>query len=337
MRSRNELVHILTRILAAALPVFVAPASAQTFAPYRESIAAPWTIADDDFARHRDPAEWRVLAVQRISFVEDGASWHVFRIANTITPQGPLWMVLHDNENATFDAGLEALRSWGGVMMVVDTDPLGTSYAARFNRAVNYGEPIDPNRNFRETTPLYTATLLADLGSRPIVALHTNAYGYDRTLSDCGGSSDTGRGDTGSGEISVLLCDARHSPRPAIVPRWPFDDADTLALVPYLRGSDARASFCGKRLVARDFNMVFEGVDLTDGSLSNYATLHGRRYVNLETRERGYDPVDIAAARDRLVTMIDTVMRECVAIPAVSIDPRTPPPPPPGKVRRRRR
>ncbi len=305
----------LTLALLAAAPA----ADAQT-APRSEEAVDPATIDDADFARNRDPALWRGLSVRRISFVEQQASWRVFRIANDRKPAGPLWMILHDNENATFAAGLEAVRSWGGVAMVVDTGPNDTGYDARFNAAVTDGVPIDPNRNFFDWLPRYAGTLLADLGTgrqRPIIALHTNARGFDRALSDCS-SPDS----SGSGEISVGLCNARHLPRRAGVQRWPFDDDDTLALLPYPRGMDAQRGFCAKRLMARDFNIVFEGVGSSDGSLSNYATLHGLRYVNLETRERGSDPAAIAQARDRLITMIDAVMSECVAIPPVGLKPR---------------
>jgi hypothetical protein len=276
----------------------------------------PLSIADDDFARHRRPAEWQGLSVRPIIFAENGVTWRVWRIANLRRPRGPLWFVPHDNENAAFDAALELVRSWGGVAIVVDVDPFGASYDARFNRSS--GEPIDPNRNFYDAFPLYSTTLLADLagGRGPIVALHTNAAGYDSTLSLCGP-----RGDTGSGEISVLFCDATRSPRRAVAPRWPFDDTDTLAVSPALAGADPRASFCAKRLIALDFNLVFERVGSSDGSLSNYAALHGLDYVNLETRDRGLDPAGLAAARDRLVAMADAVMRECVAIPVVRLDP----------------
>ena len=290
--------------------------------PRTEEAVDPLTVIDDDFARHRDPAVWRGLSVRRISFVEQQASWRVFRIANDRKPAGPLWVILHDNENATFAAGLEAVRSHGGVAMVVDTGPIDTGYAARFNASVWGGAPIDPNRNFFEWLPIYAGTILADLAgpggtTRPIIALHTNAYGFDRSLSDCPPLDGAG-----SGEISVGLCDAKHLPHRATVRRWPFDDDDTLALLPHAYGSDIYAGFCAKRLIARDFNIVFEGVGTTDGSLSNYATYHRLRYINLETRERGSDPVGIAQGRDRLLAMIDAVMAECVAIPAVALKPR---------------
>lgn len=320
VRRRNDLFANLIRYVAALALAVGAPAFAQ-FTARTEEAVDPLTIDDDDFARVRDPAVWQGLQVRRISFVEGMASWRIFRIANLRRPAGPLWMIPHDNENASFAAGLEAVRSWGGVMIAVDTGPRDGYYDARFNGAVAGGEVIDPNRNFYEAFPVYIGTLLADLpagdavgGGRPIIALHINAFGFDPSLARCGPP-----GTGGSGEISVALCDAKHLPRRATTMRWPFDDDDTLALTPYAIGGDATTGFCARRMMARDFNLVFESVGISDGSLSNYALYHGLRYINLETRDRGDDPAGIAAARGRLLAMIDTVMAECVAMPRVEL------------------
>ncbi|NWN23090.1 hypothetical protein GY661_24895, partial [Escherichia coli] len=53
----------------------------------------PLTVQDDDFARHRDPAEWRGLAVSAIEFREERASWRLWRIANAKHSDGPLFFV----------------------------------------------------------------------------------------------------------------------------------------------------------------------------------------------------------------------------------------------------
>ena len=49
----------------------------------------PLTLQDDDFARHRDPATWRGLAVTRIEFREERGAWRLFRIVNVKKPRGP--------------------------------------------------------------------------------------------------------------------------------------------------------------------------------------------------------------------------------------------------------
>lgn len=276
----------------------------------------PLTIADDDFARQRYPEVWRGLAVQRIVFTEGAATWRLWRISNVGNPAGPLWVVTHDNENATFAAAVEAVKSWGGVAMVVDTGPVDTRYNARFNSDVA-GTPIDPNRHFLDANPAYVAQMLADLGepARLIVALHTNAPDFDPRLSDC----PTIR--PGRGAISVELCSSRYQPRPARARDWPFDDADSLVLMPHLDGRQRRSAPCAPLMAATDANLVFERVAASDGSLSNYAAQHGLAYLNIETEERGSSDAGIAQARDRLVAMIDLVMARCGAVPGLTLKP----------------
>lgn len=277
----------------------------------------PLTVADADFARHRDPALWQGLAVTRIAVEEGPVSWRFFRIANLAHPDGPLWVVTHDNENATFAAALVALRSWGGVAMIVDTGADDSDYSARFNWLTG-GVPIDPNRHFSDAHPIYTGTVLADLGRPPrlIIALHTNEPGFDRRFRDCGGAPGSGAGD-----ISIRLCSDRFHPTPAPNRAWPFDDDDSLALVPYLADHQPGDARCGPALVRAGMAVVFERVAKSDGSLSNYAAQHGLAYVNVETRERGSTPEGIALARDRLVAMIDRVMERCSAVPALTLRP----------------
>lgn len=276
----------------------------------------PMTIADDDFARRRDPELWRGLEVRRIVLTEGGTTWRFWRISNLEHPAGPLWVVTHDNENATFAAALTAVKSWGGVVMVVDTGPVDTRYNARFNSETT-GAPIDPNRHFVEAYPGYVAAMLDDLagGPRLIIALHTNAADFDPVLSDCPATRP------GRGAISVGLCNARYQPQPAKDRRWPFDDDDSLVLVPWQDPGGRASAYCSKPLVAADMNLVFEHVVVSDGSLSNYAIQHGLPYLNVETEERGSDPAGIALARDRLVRMIDQVMGRCADISGITLRP----------------
>lgn len=296
------------------LALIAGAAASQSADPPIIATIDPLTIADDDFARNRDPEVWRDLAVQQIVFTEASATWRLWRIANTAKPAGPLWVVTHDNENATFAAALTAVKSWGGVVMVVDTGPVDTRYDARFNAEV-VGKPIDPNRNFLETRPVYVARMLADLGdpARLIIALHTNAPDFDPNLSDCPALRP------GRGAISVGLCNSRYQPRPAAKRQWPFDDEDSLMLLPHLNGQPRASAPCGRLLASGDYNLVFERVGYSDGSLSNYAAQHGLAYVNVETEERGSSPTGIALARDRLVDMIDKVMQRCGPVPGVAL------------------
>src|SRR3569832_852981 len=262
----------------------------------------PLTVDDEDFARHRNPSEWAGLSVRRLSFNDGTLNWTVWRIVNDQRRDGPLWVLPHDNENATFGAVLIALHNYGGIAMAID------DRSNRMNYDSTSGASVDPNRHFYDAIPLYAGRILADVGTPPrlIVALHTNSPGFDQSLSLCPIA-----GLTGSGDISIKLCTARYIPRPSLKKAWPFDDDDSLALVPYAAGSDWRAAFCVRPLMAADFNLITEQVSSSDGSLSNYALAHGLTYINFETRERGSDPMGLADAQGRLVAMIDRAMSLC--------------------------
>jgi hypothetical protein len=277
----------------------------------------PLTVADDDFARHRNPAEWSGLSVSRIEFREERGNWRLFRIASIARPRGPLWFVPHDNENAGFEAALAGVRAYGGVVIVVDSGIAQDRDGTRRNMAVEFGRPIDPNRNFRDGYPLYSSTILADYarGARPIIALHTNAPGFDPTYSRCNRSDPQGQG-----EVSIRFCDDVMQPHPSAGRAWPFDDDDSVAYVAHRAGASPFSAYCGKALAMADFNVIFEKVTTSDGSLSNYALLRGLDYVNFETQERGLDPAALADGRNRLVAMVDRAMTLCTA-PATRLAP----------------
>lgn len=283
----------------------------------------PLTIDDEDFARHRDPAEWVGLSVRRLAFSDGEINWSVWRIVNEQRRDGPLWVLPHDNENATFGAALIALRRYGGIAMAID------DRAGRMNYDATSGASIDPNRHFYNAIPLYAERILADLGTPPrlIVALHTNSPGFEQDLSLC---PIAGLG--GSGDISIRLCTARYIPHPSLRRGWPFDDEDTLALVPYAAGTDWRTAFCVRPLMTADFNLITEQVTTSDGSLSNYALGHRLTYINFETRERGSNPAGLADAQGRLVAMIDRAMALCgppqVPSPALPVEHASPSAPP---------
>ncbi|MDT8757646.1 hypothetical protein MZO42_02950 [Sphingomonas psychrotolerans] len=275
----------------------------------------PLTVQDDDFARHRDPAEWHGLSVSRIEFREERAAWRLWRIANVRHHRGPLWFVPHDNENAGFEAGLEAVRTYGGTLIAVDAGIAGDGL--RMNQAVDYGRPVDPNRNFDSALPGYARRILADLPpDMPIIALHTNARGFDTSESRCNQSDPSGQG-----VISIRYCDDVLTPSPSQSRAWPWDDDDTVAFTTYRTKDGPRAAFCRDAMIAADFNVVQERVVTSDRSLSNYAVLHDLRYLNFETLDRGDDPAGLAEGRRRLLHIIDRALAMCA--PKVRRVPRT--------------
>lgn len=263
----------------------------------------PLTIATDDFARHRDPATWRGLTVERIDFAEERARWRLYRIADPKRPRGPLWFVPHDDENAGFEAALVAIRRHGGTMIAVDGG------GGRRNRNVVFGRGIDPNRNFHDGLPRYPSQVLAavNAGAWPIIALHTNSPGYDGSRSRCPKLGNP----HGEGVISIRFCNAVLTPSASRKRRWPFDSDDVVAFATYRATARPSAAFCRDAMVRDDWNVVQERVVNSDGSLSNYAVLHDLDYLNFETLETGTEPRALAAARNRLVWMIDRAMTLC--------------------------
>lgn len=294
----------MIRAVLAASALWLAGASAPD-AP-RIARVDPLTVQDDDFARHRDPAEWKGLRVERITFTEERGHWRMWRIANPARP-GPLWFVPHDNENAGFEAALVAVRRYGGVVVAVDSGVSPGDDGIRYNNAVDYGQPIDPNRNFDSALPGYARAVLGHYkGPGPVIALHTNSPGFDPTDSKCHRDDPKG-----NGVISIRFCDDTLIPSASQRRDYPFDDDDTVAFATFLAKDPPGSAFCRDAMVGADFNVVQERVLTSDGSLSNYAVLHGLKYLNFETQERGLDPTELAGARDRLLNMIGRALAMC--------------------------
>lgn len=296
----------MRRISLAAASAWLALSGASD--PDRATVARvdPLTVQDDDFDRHRDPAEWRGLAVDRIEFREERAQWRLWRIANLRHRKGPLFFVPHDNENAGFEAGLVLVRKYGGTLIAVDSGVAPDSDGVRMNRAIAYGKPVDPNRNFDSALPGYARQVLGNLHGGQVIALHTNAKGFETADSKCN------RGDPeGSGVISIRFCDDTLIPSPSQGRAYPFDDDDTVAFATFLAKQQPSDAFCRDQMVGADYNVVQERVLTSDGSLSNYAVLHDLRYLNFETLDRGIDPAELALARDRLLFMVEHAIAMC--------------------------
>lgn len=247
-----------------------------------------------------------------MEFAEERAHWRIWRIADPARPGGPLWFVPHDNENAGFEAGLAALRRHGGTLIAVDTGSADGRDGKRLNRAVDFGRPIDPNRDFHDGLPRYAAVILREVEGRHrlIVALHTNQRGYDPRESLCPRDGDI----SGGGTISIRYCDAVVTPIASRHRAWPFDDDDTLAVATWRAAGAPQDAYCRDALIAADWNLVQERVANSDGSLSNYAVLRRLLYLAFETRERGNDPAGLAEARDRLSYMVDHALAMCPAL-----------------------
>ena len=327
----------MVRALIILLSLLVASNATAQVAPQRiVTPVDPLTMGTDDFTRLADPALWDGLTVTRIEFRDGRAFWRLYRIDNARKPDGPLWFVPHDNENAAFQAAIYAVRAYGGQVIAVEEARSLDGPDSRMNGDVAFGRPIDPNRNFRDETPAYASEILAGLGEPPrlIVALHTNEPGYDSSASTCGPQPPAF---TGKGEISVLLCNDLYMPRRSVYADWPFDDTDSVAIVSYPASGGPSDGYCVRALADADMNIMLERVMTSDGSLSNFALLHGLPYVNLETQERGTSPAGLGEGRARLLAMIGIVMDRCAPIEGLSLrPPRAPEPIRPAKRKKRR-
>lgn len=208
---------------------------------------------------------------------EGGFQWVFHILEHTKAPDGPFWVLPHDNENAAFDAGLHALLTYGGGLLAVDAGG-GRSYRGQ-----------DPNRNFstsreearicrsqRHPAPLYTRAILAHYTGRrgPYLALHNNGDGH--------GSNG------GEGNISMHRDGPDLSQRPgARVGSAALRDEDNLVLMAGLRplGADPAAHRRVAELNRAGLNVMYKQVTPTnlDCSLSDHIAWHRLGdYYNLE-------------------------------------------------------
>lgn len=266
------------------------------------------TIADDDIARHRsDPSYLNGLEVREKKFSENGFDWHILRFANKSKYDGPLWLVPHDDENAAFDGMIAAVKKYGGVGLAVNSGPGSLRYQSGTGKCgvkAATTQRCDPNRNFAEATPLFTATILnMRMPNQPVIALHTNGAGA-------------------AGDFSLLDLEAykrgrvqlRKGAHRALNPSLQMDNYDTLGLIAYpaADGKPGEAAVaCRTALNAAGIHFWHERVGKSDGSLSNYLALERPDipYFNAESREE----IDLSVSGARHGVMIKAYLDHCAA------------------------
>lgn len=265
-------------------------------------------LADDDLVRHAAEPDFLFgVTLSEARFAEAGFNWHLLRFVNEAKPFGPLWVVPHDDENAAFDSAIAALRTHGGVAIIVNSGS-GSSRMQSGKGTCGGRAPIlsrcDPNRNFSSATPLFTnAHLDQRAAGQPVIALHTNSPSFG----------------PGKGEITILDAAVAASkgeirPRrngyfggagPAVL-----KDHDSYAILPFvvpkMQEYDVR---CRNTLVQAGVHVWHEPVRKTDGSLSNYVVLESPAllYVNMESRRE----TDLTLASERHRLMIDAYLAGC--------------------------
>ncbi|HEX4873286.1 MAG TPA: hypothetical protein VFV06_00155 [Sphingorhabdus sp.] len=288
------------------------------------TVAADWRaiepshlhlLQDDDIERQRAIAgAFEGVSIAEMHFSENGFDWHLLRFANVAKPDGPLWVVPHDDENAAFDAMLTGLKHHGGVAIVVNTGSTSSRRQAGNGLCgvrISATTACDPNRNFDARTPMFTNAILGEWeAGRPVIALHTNSDGF------------AGDGAGGRGDITML--DSRAYQRGVkqvrtdgflgIASAPPLNDPDAYAIIPYdaNRGISDGEAACRGKLNEKGIHVWHERVGKSDGSLSNYIALNRPEiaYVNFEA-ERAAD-LSIGAEAQRI--MIDAYLESCPAL-----------------------
>jgi hypothetical protein len=263
---------------------------------------------DDDVRRHSgDAGFFAGIVIDERRFSENGFDWHLLRFASEKNPFSVLWVVPHDDEDAAFEAMIGAIHKYGGTGIVVNSGP--GSERRQAGRGTCGGRPrmvnsCDPNRNFADATPLFTAAHLDHHthAGQPIIALHTNGAGAD-------------------GDFSLLDLDAyrrgqsvvRNGGYAARSPAPEMANYDTLGLIAHLArdgGPSSTAVACRNALNDTGIHFWHEEVKESDGSLSNYLALKRPEiaYFNAESREE----TDLSRSAARHGVMIDAYLEKCV-------------------------
>lgn len=271
------------------------------------------TIPDDDIARHKvDQTYFDGIEIRERHFTENGFNWHVIWFTNPAKPEGPLWVVPHDDENAAFESMIAALRLYGGTGIAVNSGSGSDRRQAGYGRCgerTKITSSCDPNRNFSDYSPLFTNAILGQISlNQPVIALHTNSSGFE------------GDDQRGSGDITILNAMAYRYGK--IRPRAggifginqppELANYDTLGIIDYPANTgtpDKKTQACGSGLSKAGVHFWAEMVGQSDGSLSNYISLNRPdiAYFNAESR-REID-ITISSARHRL--MIAAYLQAC--------------------------
>ncbi len=241
---------------------------------------------DGDFSRNAAVLSGNGFCIAEETFKERRRTWTIATI-KTSRP-GPLFAVMHDDEDLSFDTAVEALKTYGGTLVAVET-------GGRRNM-----DGIDPNRNFsadgigckklgKDAAPKYSEFFqnLFDPG-QPIIALHNNT----------GERISTG----GLGHVSMADVPKSMQVHESNDPNGLLAGERALVLmtsiVPVTTTAEARAA----DLSTKGINAVVEGVreEKGDCSLSNYSLLSGHPdYLNV-TVDKG--------ERDKQRKIIDVIL-----------------------------
>ena len=291
------------------------PAATASSASWSGVEAKSLISADDDIARNIARAGFfDGIKISEYRFSENGFEWHLIRFSSVEMPDGPNWVVPHDDENAAFDAMIAAVQKYGGTGITVNSGPgsarlqSGAGVCGVKSARVT---SCDPNRNFDVQTPTFTAAFVSLFRTdQPVIALHTNSHGF------------SGDGAGGRGDITIYDGQAfargdlkpRKNGKLAVNPPPDMANPDTFALTAFLalRGQPtAKDAACGTSMAQSGVHFWHEAVGKSDGSLSNYLAVNRPdiAYMNAESRVE----IDLALAAGRHAVMIKAYLEKCAA------------------------
>ena len=216
---------------------------------------------DGDFKRNADVLSAPSMCIAEESFKERRRPWTI-QIVESGRP-GPLWAVMHDDEDLAFDNAVKALKANGGTLVAVET-------GGKRNQ-----DGIDPNRNFSDSgigcaklgknaAPHFTgifATLLQP--ARPVVAMHNNVDAKVPT--------------GGVGHVAMSTVPKDMTASPADDSDGPLAGDGALVLLATVEPVAASVTNRMDALSANGLNVVLEKIRSGHGdcSLSNYVALSG--------------------------------------------------------------
>ncbi len=255
----------------------------------------PRAWRDPDIDRNKQLIDDEAICLTTIEFAENGLNWRV-QVLDSGRP-GNNWVVLHDDEDTAFDSALYAIVRYGGKVVDVDLWPSTLPVAIadpNHNFAITDDQKQPCGGSIRHAAPVFTSTIIEQLGDPPYLALHNNHDGHRRS--------------GGSGNISVRLSAQGLFGLPAFDAVERLADEDNFIIV---SGLTPLARLSGRiRQMTDDLrnsgiNVIYEYVheDSYDCSLSNYLLLYGGakpgQYFNIEAETGDYQSQ---------IAMIDTLI-----------------------------
>lgn len=96
--------------------------------------------------------------------------WNLQVFENAQNPDGPTFLVLHDNEDSAFQTGAKAIMERGGHLLALHCNESRIC------------DGVDPNRNFDLRNRTYIDVLMHMFREKnqPVITLHNNAHGHVR-------------------------------------------------------------------------------------------------------------------------------------------------------------